>query len=185
MSEDAELRALFLAGAAGDADAYRLFLRRIALRLRTYLRRQARRAGGAFEVEDILQEALLAIHNKRSAYDPARPALAWAYAIARYKLIDHLRRVSRSPAGARVGIEAAQELPSPYDPTSVDNSLDLERLLQKLPSVTQGVIRDVKLDGLSVAKTAQRRGMSESMVKVSIHRGLKRLAQLVGSGGGH
>ena len=34
----------------------------------------------------------------------------------------------------------------------------------------------VKLEGLSVAEAAARTGMSESAVKVGIHRGLKRLA---------
>ena len=34
----------------------------------------------------------------------------------------------------------------------------------------------VKLDGLSVAETARLTGMSESAVKVGIHRGLRALA---------
>lgn len=185
MSEDADLRGLLLAAVGGDVEAHRLFLQRIAPRLRTYLRRQlVRRGGDPFEVEDVLQEALIAIHGKRNAYDPAHPVLAWAYAIARYKLIDHLRRVGRSPAARRVPVEAAKDIAAVEDPTSVESAIDLERLLQLLPPGPRGAIRDVKLEGRSVAETARRRGMSESLVKVSIHRGLKRLAQLLGSGGG-
>jgi RNA polymerase sigma-70 factor (ECF subfamily) len=37
-------------------------------------------------------------------------------------------------------------------------------------------IECVKLDGLSVAEAAGRCGMSESAVKVNVHRGLKALA---------
>jgi RNA polymerase sigma-70 factor (ECF subfamily) len=36
-------------------------------------------------------------------------------------------------------------------------------------------IQSVKLDGLSVAEAASRCGMSESAVKVNVHRGLKAL----------
>jgi len=38
----------------------------------------------------------------------------------------------------------------------------------------------VKLEGLSVAETASLTGMSESAVKVGIHRGLKALAARMG-----
>ena len=37
-------------------------------------------------------------------------------------------------------------------------------------------IRGLKVEGLSVAETAQLTGMSESAVKVGVHRGLKALA---------
>jgi RNA polymerase sigma-70 factor (ECF subfamily) len=37
----------------------------------------------------------------------------------------------------------------------------------------------VKIDGLSVAEAAKRSGMSESAIKVNVHRGLKALAALI------
>jgi RNA polymerase sigma-70 factor (ECF subfamily) len=39
---------------------------------------------------------LLAVHNKRHTYDPKQPLTAWVQAIARYKLVDLLRRCSRT-----------------------------------------------------------------------------------------
>jgi RNA polymerase sigma-70 factor (ECF subfamily) len=42
----------------------------------------------------------------------------------------------------------------------------------------------VKLDELSVAEAAKRSGMSESAVKMSVHRGLKALAELIQRRGG-
>jgi RNA polymerase sigma-70 factor (ECF subfamily) len=47
------------------------------------------------EVEDLLQESLLAVHNQRHTYDAGQPLAAWVRAIAKYKLIDLLRRRSR------------------------------------------------------------------------------------------
>jgi len=46
------------------------------------------------------------------------------------------------------------------------------------PKVKQ-IIQYVKLDGLSVSEAATRCGMSESAIKVSVHRGLKALALLI------
>src|ERR1700733_11273616 len=88
------LRNLMLRSLAGDAAAYRLFLDELTARLRAYLRR--RLGGLPDEVEDLLQELLLAVHNKRHTYDPKQPLTAWVQAIARYKLVDLLRRRSRN-----------------------------------------------------------------------------------------
>ncbi|WP_298601013.1 sigma factor [uncultured Sphingorhabdus sp.] len=60
--------------------------------LRLYIKRRFDRLNRpANDAEDVVQEALLAIHNRRHTYEPDLPVTAWAYAIARYKLIDHLR----------------------------------------------------------------------------------------------
>jgi RNA polymerase sigma-70 factor, ECF subfamily len=88
------LRSLMLQSLAGDAAAYRIFLDELTTHLRSYLRR--RLGGLPDEVEDLLQELLLAVHNKRHTYDPKQPLTAWVRAIARYKLVDLLRRRSRS-----------------------------------------------------------------------------------------
>jgi RNA polymerase sigma-70 factor (ECF subfamily) len=53
---------------------------------------------------------------------------------------------------------------------------DLATILQHLPDRQRLPILYVKIEGTSVAETARRTGMSESAVKVGIHRGLKALA---------
>jgi RNA polymerase sigma-70 factor (ECF subfamily) len=87
------LHALFLQGLDGDAKAYRSFLQATTPYLRAFLRR--RLAAWPDQVEDLVQESLLAIHNQRQSYDTGLPVTAWIYAIARYKLIDWLRRHAR------------------------------------------------------------------------------------------
>ena len=57
-----------------------------------------------------------------------------------------------------------------------DARRDLGGLLDSLPDRQRLPIVHVKLEGLSVAETAQRTGMSVSAVKIGIHRGLKALA---------
>lgn len=172
---EAELRALMTASLEGDAVAYRTLLDRLSQRLRAYYKNRLMRIGrDAAEAEDLMQEALIAIHTRRQTYDRAEPLTPWVYAIARYKLIDHLRQTRA--ATTDVPIEDANEIMARNDNLDVESSLDLNRLLGQLPDKVQRAIRYVKLDGLSVADAAVRCGMSESAVKVNVHRGLKALA---------
>ncbi len=170
------LKPLWLRAQSGDEVAYRDCLERIAKRLRAFLRR--RMQGLPDDVEDLVQETLLALHTQRGTYDPALPVSAWVLAIARHKLVDLWRRRGRQDA-----------LHDPLD--DVDESLlaadaregaahrDLDQLLRTLPEVQRMAIVLTKIEGLSVAETADRTGASASAVKVQVHRGLKRLALLV------
>lgn len=173
-----ELHALMVAGLGGDSAAHRTLLERLSSQLRGYFKGQLYRIGrGPVEAEDLVQEALIAIHTRRHTYDPAQPLTPWIYAIARYKLVDYLRR-ARAPM-TDLPIDDVREISSPGDQGLVESSLDLEKLMAALPEKTRAVIQAVKLDGLSVSEAAAQSGMSESNVKVSIHRGLKAMARLI------
>lgn len=179
-----ELKALMTAGLDGDAAAYRALLERVSRLLRGYYRGRLSGIGrGSFEAEDLLQEALLAIHTRRHTYDRAELFTSWMYAIARYKFIDYLRRTNR--ARTNVPLEEADEVVSQARDEEVESSIDLKRLMARLPVKMQRAIQYVKLDGMSVAQAARRSGMSESAVKISIHRGLKALSAAIGPGAGH
>jgi RNA polymerase sigma-70 factor (ECF subfamily) len=173
------LRALLLGGLAGDAASYHAFLKMLSAHLRAFLRRRLIRLPD--EVEDLVQETLLAVHNQRHTYDDSQPLRAWVYAIARYKLIDFLRR-----RGTR------DELNDPLDDESavfahseteaLEARRDLAKLLACLPDRQRLPIVHMKLEGLSVVEAARLTGMSESAVKVGVHRGLKALAAMIRGG---
>jgi RNA polymerase sigma-70 factor (ECF subfamily) len=172
VSED-KLRALLLRGLGGDDAAYHVFLKELSAHLRAFLRRRLLQLPD--EVEDLVQETLLAVHNYRHTYSAAQPLTAWVHAIARYKLVDMLRR--------RTGREALNdplddelEVMAASDTEANDARRDIGKLLEQLPDRQRLPIQYVKLDGLSVVEAAQLTGMSESAVKVGIHRGLKALA---------
>lgn len=177
---ETQLRPLFLAALAGEAAAYRRFLDAIAGQLRAYLRRMLARSGRteASEAEDVLQETLLALHLSRHTYDPASPVTAWAYAIARHKLVDHLRRSGRH-AGALPLDDDVHQLAGPSDRAAVEARLDLSRAMAALPERTRGLIDRVKLQGATVAEAARAAGMTETAAKVAIHRGLQAVAKLL------
>ena len=92
-TSEIELKALMLASLNGDAASHRSLLDRLSRRLRAYYKARLAAVGRSIsEAEDLVQEALLAIHIKRHTFDPGEPLTPWVYAIARYKLIDFLRR---------------------------------------------------------------------------------------------
>lgn len=174
-AEDA-LRPLWLRAQAGDEAAYREALHRLATRLRGWLRRRLQSTPD--EVEDLLQETLLALHLQRGSWDPSVPVTAWALAIARHKLFDLWRRHGRR-GSLHDPIDQVDEAQFAFEPAEIAAGRDLMGLLETLPEAQREAIRLTKLEGLSVAEAAERNGASMSAIKVQVHRGLKRLAELV------
>lgn len=170
------LKPLWLRAQSGDEDAYRESLLRIAARLRGYLRRRLQ--GLPHDVEDLVQETLLALHLQRGTYDPGVPVGAWILAIARHKLVDLWRRRGRRD-DLHLGLDDIPESAMVAEPVGAEAQRDLGKLLDALPTAQRQAIVLTKVEGLSVAEAAQRTGASESAIKVQVHRGLKRLAALV------
>jgi len=167
-----------MSGLDGDAASYRTLLERVSGQLRAFFKSRLNRIGrGPVEAEDLIQETLIAIHTRRHTYDRSQLFTPWVYAIARYKFLDYLRRTKLSAAD--IPIDQAEELIVQEDTAQTESSMDLEKRLREISPKQRQAIRYVKLDGLSVSEAAARSGMSESAVKVSVHRGLKALARLI------
>ena len=172
-----ELKALMVASLGGDAVSYRSLLDRLSRRLRAYYKGKLARFGrGATEAEDLVQEVLLAIHLKRHTYDTGELLTPWVHTIARYKLIDYLRR---SRSAASVPIDEDTGLVAQDDNADAESAHDIRKLLARLPEKVRCAIECVKLEGRSVAEAAKRCGISESGVKINIHRGLRTLASFI------
>jgi RNA polymerase sigma factor (sigma-70 family) len=171
-ADDQSLSRLMAAAQAGDAVAYRTVLDACQKWLTGYY---ARRIAPSF-VEDLIQETLISIHNKRASYDPSRPFLPWLAAIARYRWVDQLRRSYRAAETELTdvfGIDPEDE--------AVMARISIDRLLAMLPGKQAQAIRMVKIEGLSIIEAAEKSGQSEPLIKVNVHRGLKKLAQLIES----
>jgi RNA polymerase sigma-70 factor (ECF subfamily) len=173
---DAEtrLKALMLAALDGDAAAYRMLLAQLTPHLRAFFKR--RLANGA-DAEDLVQETLIAIHTKRATYDPALPFTAWLHAIARHKLIDHFRR---SKVRRTLPLEDADTVFAEEEADAATAKRDVEVLLARLPKSKRELLHQTKIEGLSTAEAAERTGLSESGVKVGVHRALKALSAMIG-----
>ena len=162
-----------LAGLAGDERAYGQFLGALAAHLRAFFRKRLFQVPD--DVEDLVQETLLAVHTNRHTYRTDQPLTAWVHTIARYKVVDHLRARSRHDA-LNDPLDEDLQVFAAADHDALDARRDLETLLQTLPARQRAALRMMKVDGASAAEAAAAMGMSEVAIKVSVHRALKTLA---------
>lgn len=170
LADEASLSRLAALAQRGDRQAYAAML----TACRSWLLRYYRRKVAPEVIEDLVQETLLSVHRKLASYDPGRPLMPWLAAIARYRFIDHLRCAYRSAGEAELDDDAADG----HD-QAVIARLSLDRLFEALPDAQQRAIELVKIEGLSISEASVSTGQSESLVKVNIHRGLRRLAALI------
>jgi RNA polymerase sigma-70 factor (ECF subfamily) len=124
-------------------------------------------------IEDAVQDVLLAVHEKRHTYDTSRPFGPWLAAIARYKWIDRLRSMS-----AKAVEPLDEDVAVPDHGNGVITSLTLQRLMAELKPAQAEAIRLVKLQGYKVEEASRASGQSVSLIKVNVHRGLKRLVKM-------
>jgi RNA polymerase sigma-70 factor, ECF subfamily len=173
--QDCPWTPLMRAANAGDEAAYRKALTGIAPVLRAQIRRGLLRVGrGAEDVEDILQETLLAIHLKRHTWRDSEPFSPWMRAVARNKLIDALRR-----RGGRFDLPiddfsdtlAAPEEERPLSPAETD------RMLGMIDGRPREVVQAIAVDGLTTREAAARLSMTEGAVRVALHRGIGALSK--------
>jgi len=149
----------------GDKRAYGEFLAEVAIVVRKVL---ARKIGGDGELEDIVQEVLIACHEKLHTLDPQRPVGPWLRAIAGYKLIDHWRKRGRSP----LVIDDSADLPVAADDLARH---DVTALLGELPPAQAEAIRMTQIEGLTGQEASERAGIGLSAMKLRVHRGMNRL----------
>ncbi|RUZ79806.1 sigma-70 family RNA polymerase sigma factor [Mesorhizobium sp. M7A.F.Ca.US.006.01.1.1] len=172
--DEAELSRLMRAAIAGDERAYADFLHRIAALVRGFARRKI--VQGGVDPEDVVQETLLAIHVKRHTWRQDAPVLPWIYAIARFKLIDAFRR-----RGRRIEIDVDDIAETFAEPeTETISERDINRALDSLSPAQRSVVSAVSVEGRSIGETAAKFGISETAVRVSLHRGLAAIAKRFG-----
>jgi RNA polymerase sigma factor (sigma-70 family) len=175
-SREGDWKAWMRAAIAGDANAYRRFLVAVTPHLRAMARHRCRAVGATEgDAEDIVQEALLAIHLKRGTWDQARPIGPWISAIVRNKLIDALRRRGRH---VTVPIDEVIDTLGAEDDARDASPREIDSLLSQLNVRQREIVKSISVDGGSVRETADRLHMSEGAVRVALHRALKTLAAL-------
>ena len=169
-----DLAGLMRQAQARDQRAYAELLRETARLLRPFLSRRLTADG---EVDDLLQEILISIHKARHTYDGRRPYKPWAYAIAKFRLQDHLRM---HYADRLRQAEDIAELENILHENVTETAIDYESIsgeIEKLPEKQSTILRLMHQQGYTAKETAQKLGMNESAVKVAAHRAYKTLRQ--------
>ena len=172
IAREETMRDLMTRSQNGDKQAYAVLLEQTGRWLSRFFAQKI----AVDAVDDLVQDTLISLHRKRASYDPARPFLPWLAAIARYRWVDRLRQTYKHAAATLdfdIGEDSHEDV--------VGAKISIDRLLCQLPAPQANVIRLVKIDGLSIAEACAKSGQSEPLVKVNIHRGLKKLAALIES----
>ena len=166
---------LMRAASRGDAGAYRSLLQELAPLLRVVASRGFSRSGlGSEDVEDVVQETLLAVHLKRHTWDESKPLLPWVRAIAHNKLVDNLRRRGRH---VHVPIEDFSDTLAADAQSDAMNGVDTERVLARLKGRDRAIVLAISIEGASARQVAARLGMTEGAVRVALHRAIQSLAR--------
>lgn len=169
MEATTQLGAWMAAAQRGDQDAYRELLEAVQPMVLGYVRRRIASEPAA---EDVAQDVLLTMHRARHTYDPRRPFEPWLFAIARSRLIDHLRRRRRVSA-IEVLTETLPEVPAAVATGTAGESAF--EILERLPATQREAFAMLKLEGLTTEEAARRAGVSVSALKVRAHRAYKAL----------
>jgi RNA polymerase sigma-70 factor (ECF subfamily) len=158
----------------GDKRAYGDLLRKITPILKTFV---GKRLGKSADIDDVVQDILLSIHRAGHTFDTDRPFKMWMFAIARYRLNDHLRQLYRKGAMPDISLDdLTQEIPA-EDVTKGDDRREyLNDALNGLPDKQRKIITMMKIEGHTAEDTARALGMTSSAVKVAAHRAYKTLA---------
>lgn len=169
---DERWSSLMIRAQEGDKGAYQNLLKEVADFLNPYF---LRKIGSAFDVDDLIQEVLIGMHHALQTYDRTRSFTNWILAIARYKSIDHFRRLQRR---LEVAIDT-DELAQLAAPEAVNNSIGerLGEVVSALPEKQRKIIELVKLKGFSMRQAANFLGMTEGAAKVAAHRAYRTLRE--------
>lgn len=163
MSLSKELADWMAAAQKGDERSYQLLLESVQPMVFRYVRRRLNSESAA---EDVCQDVLLTVHRARHTYEPGRPFEPWLFAIARTRLIDHLRKERRIGA-SEVMMDTLPEIPQAPGETTADTVFEV---LERLPPAQREAFAMLKLEGLSTEEAAERAGVTVSALKVRAHR---------------
>jgi RNA polymerase sigma-70 factor (ECF subfamily) len=179
INKEEKLKGMFLKAMSGDELSYAQFLSETSDLLKMFLSKMLSRSQSGIDVQDVVQEVLISIHNKRDLYDQEKDILPWLYAIARYRMIDFMRSLKRQP-----NFSLIDEILE--DPFNLEEELSLllgessgEDLLKSLSPHQKKLVWLAKVDEKPLQEIADENDLSLSSVKVTIHRSLKALRKKI------
>ncbi|MFE6227261.1 RNA polymerase sigma factor [Streptomyces sp. NPDC057854] len=183
LGDDAELTAAVLAAQNGDEDAFRTVYRAVHPRLLGYMRTLV----GDADAEDVTSESWLQIARDLDRFSgDADRFRGWAARIARNRALDHIRMRGRRPAS---GGDETELTDKPADSDTAGEALealatgDTLALIARLPQdQAEAVVLRVVV-GLDAKSAADALGKRPGAVRTAAHRGLKKLAELLGADG--
>jgi RNA polymerase sigma factor (sigma-70 family) len=157
---------------SGDREAFQALFRDIGPIITRIVRRRVRDQG---EVEDVCQEALIALFKSRHTYATGRPFEPWLFAIIRNVASAHFRRDSQRATW----LESVGDLPETIAEQGSERALELREAFSQLSPNQAEALRLTKAQGLSIVEAAERAGASVGSMKVRVHRAYQSLKEAI------
>ena len=162
---------------AGDKRAYTDLLRAIVPYIRNVV---APRLANPEWADDIVQEVLLSVHRALHTYSPDRPFKPWLYAIISFRKTDFLRRHYSARSHLQAGTDDVEFQKNHVTDNPLAGELkDMEEALQSLPEKQRKLFAMMRIEGYTAREVAEQMNMSESAVKVSVHRTADKLKKMM------
>lgn len=161
----------------GDRAAYKRLLEEITPLMRRIVQRN-RAFLQPSDIDDLVQNILLALHSVRATYDPCRPFFPWLMAIARNQLADgarrHLRRIANELIVEKVPETFSGDGANGFNEVYGDQEA-LSIAIGALPRGQRRAIEMLKLQEMTLKEAAVSSGMSVPALKVAVHRAMRTL----------
>ncbi len=156
-------------------------------RLRGFI---ARRVNNPADVEDILQEVFLRIHQHIAAVREPNRVVAWIFQITRHAIIDYYRvpfRRSETPdahtvelASRKWGTEDGASFPNEDRATAHrEMAASLGPMIDRLPQHYREAVILVDIEGVPQRVAAEQLGLSVSGMKSRVQRGRHKLKYML------
>lgn len=175
-SDELRWSSLMASAQAGSEADYRSLLVELTQVASAYLRN---RLGNSYFIDDCVQESLVAIHQARHTYDPKRPFKPWFFAIVHHKLIDYLRQTKTKQKHMENYQKQHEYHGQANQEAFLQDELDDNHLLNLLSTPHKEVLILTKIYGFTSAETADKLDVSQSAVKVRVHRAINQLRKVL------
>jgi RNA polymerase sigma-70 factor (ECF subfamily) len=150
----------------------------------------ARRVDNPADVEDLLQEIFLRIHQHLSTVRDTGRLIPWIFQLARNVITDYYRAASRRqeiPGHSRhnsdEGIEEHKDVPALQSEELTSHQYELAPcltpLIERLPKHYREAVLLVEIEGLPQRELSERLAVSLSGAKSRVQRGRDKLKQLL------
>lgn len=175
--QESQLKRWMIDAQNGDKSAYHLLL----TNLESVFRRFCFSLGvSSIDIDDVVQNTLIAIHTSRHTYLPERSFFSWAFGICRKKIHDQFRIIHRQN-NREISDDAllftifSKEIETDDQTDPYEMALSA---LNDLPELQKAVVTAIKVEKRPIKDVAKSLNMSEAAVKTTAHRGYKKLKEL-------
>ena len=148
---------------SGDSIAYADFLEKLYPVTKAFVSRKTKH-----NIEDLVQDVIISVHQARHTFDGDRPFLPWLYAIANFRISDQKRTYWRIQKKAALAADCLIE-PEHENITRLQKE-DLVSIVDQLPDKQKKIVKMLKFEGYSIKEIASSLDMTVAAVKISAHR---------------